>query len=176
MFKYRIFLYCVYRLGKTTFYSYVRNIRHYNGRIRKFNLLFETKIGVTEDAKSNIYLRGETAQGIFVNFLNVQRSMRLKLPFGIGGKGTKPSISVKWGARGGIIDSSTLIGIGAGEAGKEALLPLERNTGWMDILADRLNTGNTINVTLNANGTENPEQYAQRFARELRRQVRMGAI
>lgn len=99
-----------------------------------------------------------------------------KLPFGIGGKGKKPSISVKWAARGGIIDSSTLIGIGAGEAGKEALLPLERNTGWMDILADRLNTGNTINVTLNANGTENPEQYAQRFARELRRQVRMGAI
>ena len=55
--------------------------------IRKFNLLFETKIGVTEDAKSNIYLRGETAQGIFVNFLNVQRSMRLKLPFGIGQTG-----------------------------------------------------------------------------------------
>lgn len=52
--------------------------------IRKFNLLFETKIGVTEDSKSTAYLRGETAQGIFVNFNNVQRSMRLKLPFGIG--------------------------------------------------------------------------------------------
>ena len=52
--------------------------------IRQFNLLFETKIGVTDDAKNKIYLRGETAQGIFVNFLNVQRSMRLKVPFGIG--------------------------------------------------------------------------------------------
>lgn len=52
--------------------------------IRKFNLLFETHQGVTEDAKSKVYLRGETAQGIFVNFLNVQRSMRAKLPFGIG--------------------------------------------------------------------------------------------
>lgn len=52
--------------------------------IRKFNLLFETHIGVTEDSKSIAYLRGETAQGIFVNFLNVQRSMRAKLPFGIG--------------------------------------------------------------------------------------------
>ena len=52
--------------------------------IRQFNLLFETKMGVTEDDKSKIYLRGETAQGIFVNFLNVQRSMRLKVPFGIG--------------------------------------------------------------------------------------------
>ncbi len=51
--------------------------------IRKFNLLFETHIGVTEDAKSKVYLRGETAQGIFVNFLNVQRSTRAKLPFGI---------------------------------------------------------------------------------------------
>ncbi len=51
--------------------------------IRKFNLLFETSQGVTEDAKSKIYLRGETAQGIFVNFKNVERSMRAKLPFGI---------------------------------------------------------------------------------------------
>lgn len=52
--------------------------------IRKFNLLFETSIGVTEDTKNTVYLRGETAQGIFVNFSNVQRSMRAKLPFGIG--------------------------------------------------------------------------------------------
>jgi len=52
--------------------------------IRKFNLLFETHLGVTEDTKSKVYLRGETAQGIFVNFLNVQRSMRAKVPFGIG--------------------------------------------------------------------------------------------
>ncbi len=52
--------------------------------IRKFNLLFETKLGVTEDTKSTVYLRGETAQGIFTNFNNVQRSMRLKVPFGIG--------------------------------------------------------------------------------------------
>ena len=52
--------------------------------IRKFNLLFETHIGVTEDSKSKVYLRGETAQGIFVNFLNVQRTMRAKLPFGVG--------------------------------------------------------------------------------------------
>ena len=52
--------------------------------IRKFNLLFETHQGVTEDNKSKVYLRGETAQGIFVNFNNVQRSMRAKVPFGIG--------------------------------------------------------------------------------------------
>ena len=52
--------------------------------IRKFNLLFETHVGVTEEAKSKTYLRGETAQGIFTNFPSVQRSMRAKVPFGIG--------------------------------------------------------------------------------------------
>jgi len=52
--------------------------------IRKFNLMFKTFQGVTEDSSNEIYLRPETAQGIFVNFKNVQRSMRKKLPFGIG--------------------------------------------------------------------------------------------
>ena len=52
--------------------------------IRQFNLLFETHIGVTEDSSSKVYLRGETAQGIFVNFNNVLRSQRAKIPFGIG--------------------------------------------------------------------------------------------
>lgn len=52
--------------------------------IRKFNLMFKTFQGVTEDAKNEIYLRPETAQGIFVNFANVQRTTRKKLPFGIG--------------------------------------------------------------------------------------------
>jgi len=51
--------------------------------IRKFNLMFKTFQGVTEDAKSEIYLRPETAQGIFVNFKNVQRTSRKKIPFGI---------------------------------------------------------------------------------------------
>ncbi|MCI1989737.1 MAG: glycine--tRNA ligase [Oscillospiraceae bacterium] len=52
--------------------------------IRKFNLMFKTFQGVTEDAKNEIYLRPETAQGIFVNFANVQRTTRRKIPFGIG--------------------------------------------------------------------------------------------
>lgn len=51
--------------------------------IRKFNLMFKTFQGVTEDSKSELYLRPETAQGIFVNFKNVQRSTRKKIPFGI---------------------------------------------------------------------------------------------
>ena len=51
--------------------------------IRQFNLMFKTFQGVTEDSKSEIYLRPETAQGIFVNFRNVQRTARKKVPFGI---------------------------------------------------------------------------------------------
>ncbi|MBQ7040361.1 MAG: glycine--tRNA ligase, partial [Clostridia bacterium] len=52
--------------------------------IRKFNLMFKTFQGVTEDSKSELFLRPETAQGIFVNFKNVQRTTRKKVPFGIG--------------------------------------------------------------------------------------------
>ncbi len=52
--------------------------------IRQFNLMFQTYRGVTNDAKSVVYLRPENAQGEYVNFLNVQRSMRAKLPFSIG--------------------------------------------------------------------------------------------
>jgi len=52
--------------------------------IRQFNLMFKTFAGVTEDAKSEIYLRPETAQGIFVNFKNIARTTRRKLPFGVG--------------------------------------------------------------------------------------------
>ena len=66
------------------------NIKKYDGSdcdwtdIREFHLMFETHQGVVQDAKTKVYLRPETAQGIFVNFRNVQRSMRAKLPFGIG--------------------------------------------------------------------------------------------
>ena len=51
--------------------------------IRQFNLMFKTFQGVTEDAKNTVYLRPETAQGIFVNFKNIQRTSRKKIPFGI---------------------------------------------------------------------------------------------
>ena len=51
--------------------------------IKQFNLMFSTKVGASSDSSSEIYLRPETAQGIFVNFLNVQKSSRKKIPFGI---------------------------------------------------------------------------------------------
>jgi len=52
--------------------------------IRKFNLMFKTFIGVTEESTNTVYLRPETAQGIFVNFKNVARTTRRKMPFGVG--------------------------------------------------------------------------------------------
>ncbi|MGL5308639.1 MAG: glycine--tRNA ligase, partial [Metamycoplasmataceae bacterium] len=65
-------------------------VKEYDGsktdwsEIKHFNLMFETKQGIIEDKKNTIYLRPETAQGIFINFNNIQRSLRLKLPFGVG--------------------------------------------------------------------------------------------
>ncbi len=57
--------------------------KHNFTEIREFNLMYKTFQGVTEDAKNVVYLRPETAQGIFVNFKNVQRTSRKKIPFGI---------------------------------------------------------------------------------------------
>ena len=64
--------------------------------IRQFNLMFKTRQGVLEYSSSDIYLRPETAQGIFTNFKNVQRSSRKKIPFGIGqiGKSFRNEITV----------------------------------------------------------------------------------
>ncbi len=53
-------------------------------KIRQFDLMFKTNMGVVEDETSNVYLRPETAQGIFINFKNIQRTSRKKLPFGVG--------------------------------------------------------------------------------------------
>ncbi|MDR2648865.1 MAG: glycine--tRNA ligase [Clostridiales bacterium] len=58
--------------------------KHNFTEIRQFNLMFKTHAGVTEDSGNAVYLRPETAQGIFVNFRNVQRASRKKIPFGIG--------------------------------------------------------------------------------------------
>ncbi len=78
-------------LSKKEIEEYLKNnIHEYEGdktdwtEIKEFHLMFETQQGVVVDKKSSIYLRPETAQGIFVNFINVQRSQRAKIPFGIG--------------------------------------------------------------------------------------------
>ena len=66
--------------------------------IRQFNLMFKTFQGVTEDSKSELYLRPETAQGIFVNFANIQRTTRKKVPFGVAqvGKSFRNGFCKDW--------------------------------------------------------------------------------
>ena len=72
-----------------TDYIYEKNIpcpkcgKHNFTDIRQFNLMFKTFQGITEDSKDTLYLRPETAQGIFVNFANIQRTTRKKIPFGV---------------------------------------------------------------------------------------------
>ena len=65
--------------------------------IRQFNLMFKTFQGTTEDSKATIYLRPETAQGMFVDFKSVQRAYRKKLPFGIGQIGSVSCVQGKVG-------------------------------------------------------------------------------
>ena len=55
--------------------------------VRQFNLMFSTKLGASEDSSMDLYLRPETAQGIFLNYLNVQKTSRMKIPFGIAQTG-----------------------------------------------------------------------------------------
>ena len=97
-----------------------------------------------------------------------------KAPWGIGGAGQKPSFSVKWGAKGGILDGATLIG--GGEAGKEALLPLERNTQWMDTLADKINSNGDISIALNYDASEDANDMLIDLARGVQRYRMAGAI
>ena len=93
--------------------------------IRQFNLMFKTFQGVTEDSKNTVYLRPETAQGIFVNFKNVQRTSRKKVPFGIGqiGKSFRNEItsserenSNKWNLNSSVNQVQNLNGLITGEA------------------------------------------------------------
>lgn len=94
-----------------------------------------------------------------------------KLPWGIGGKGSKPSISVSWYAKGGIFDDASLIGIG--EKGPEAVVPLDPFWKRMDDLEKARASTYNNEITVNVNGAEDPEAWASKFARQLRMEVRM---
>ena len=89
-----------------------------------------------------------------------------KPPFGIGGKGSKPSISVSWYKKGGIVNDTTIIGnIGLGEDGPEAIVPLTPFWKRLDEVAG--NAGDT-NIVININGADkNPRQIAEEVKRIL---------
>ena len=95
-------------------------------------------------------------------------------PYGIAGAGTPPSFHVTWAAKGMILDGATLIG--AGEAGREGIIPLEGRymRPFAKTIADEMPGGGQNNITINVtvNGAENPEMWGQRLARELQMQMR----
>lgn len=97
-----------------------------------------------------------------------------QVPWGIGGKGTAPSISVDWYAKGSVFNAPSIIGVG--EAGPEAVLPLNRKTygAIADGIAGSSSSGNVFNITMNVSGAENPEAYARQLTSAIQRQVRMG--
>lgn len=89
-------------------------------------------------------------------------------PFGLMGKGTKPSISVDWYAKGGIVTQPTLAFAGMGEKGEEAIVPLD--PFWKKL--DSMTGGNTFNITMNVDGAKNPTQWAKEFSRSLELEMR----
>lgn len=94
-------------------------------------------------------------------------------PFGIGGKGTKPSISVDWYAKGAVFDGPSVIGVA--EAGKEAAIPLEGRhmRPFAKAIADEMGgSGQTIIINTTVNGAEDPEDWADRAVREIKLKVR----
>lgn len=89
-------------------------------------------------------------------------------PFGLMGKGTKPSISVDWYAKGGIVTQPTLAFAGMGEKGEEAIVPLD--PFWKKL--DSMTGGNTFNITMNVDGAKDPAQWAREFSRTLEVEMR----
>lgn len=89
-----------------------------------------------------------------------------KAPFGIGGKGSLPKFNVVWNAEGAIVDGATLIG--AGEAGREAIVPLD--PFWKRL--DQMKGGNTFNITMNVDGAKDPASWAKEFSRSLELEMR----
>ena len=132
--------------------------------VKPFNAAKDKIKGIIDGIKGFFPLNiGKIFSGMKLPHFNVSGG---KPPFGLGGMGTKPSIDVSWYAKGGIMTQPTLFG--GGEAGDEAIIPLD--PFWRKL--DTMSTGNTYNVTMNVSGAENPEEWAERFARKLELKAR----
>lgn len=136
--------------------------------IEKFKKVLENVKGAFKSFKETVSSPFRLFKNLKLPKINVSGG---KAPWGILGKGERPKFSVEWGAKGGILDGATLIG--AGEAGKEALLPLERNTEWMDTLAGKINrNGPNVTYNITVDGAKDPEAYAEELVRALKMRMR----
>ena len=92
-------------------------------------------------------------------------------PWGIGGKGTKPTIGISWYKTGAIFDKPSVIGVG--EAGPEAVVPIDTLWDKLDKIAEASKGGSTINNYITVSGAESPEEFANRLIRQMEIQMRM---
>lgn len=92
-------------------------------------------------------------------------------PWGIGGKGTKPSISVSWYKTGAIFDKPSVIGVG--EAGPEAVVPIDTLWDKLDRIADNAHAGNNISINVTVSGADNPEEWGRRLVKQMKQEMRM---
>lgn len=130
--------------------------------------------GPIEKAKEIISSIIEKIKNFFP--FNVGKILNLKLPhfsvtggeapWGIGGKGSLPKLSVDWYKTGGIFKAPSIIGVG--EAGAEAVVPLDKFWGKLDKLSTP-----TVNITVTVNGAEDPEAWARKLVRQMQTEMRM---
>ena len=178
-----------YNAIKTRVTSIVQSL--VSGVVSKFNSLKSTAASVWNGIKSAITSPMETAKSTVSGIIQKLKSFfplsvgrifsNIQLPhfnisggvapWGIGGKGTKPTIGISWYKTGAIFDKPSVIGVG--EAGPEAVVPLDKLWEKLDKIADASQGGGTINNYITVSGAENPEEFARRLVRQMKLEMRM---
>lgn len=178
-----------YNAIKTRVTSIVQSL--VSGVVSKFNSLKSTASSVWNGIKSAITSPMETAKSTVSGIIQKLKSFfplsvgrifnNIQLPhfnisggvapWGIGGKGTKPTIGISWYKTGAIFDKPSVIGVG--EAGPEAVVPLDKLWEKLDKIADASQGGGTINNYITVSGAENPEEFARRLVRQMKLEMRM---
>ena len=159
-----------------------------------FNAIKSTATSIWNGIKNAIVTPIQTAKNLITNAINALKSLfsglnfqlphfKLphfnisggKFPWGIGGEGSKPEISVSWYAKGGIFDAPSVIGVG--EAGAEAVVPLSGNRmmPFAKAIANEMarNGGSTNTFYITVDGAQNPEEFADRLVRQIQMRTRM---
>lgn len=158
----------------------VASVLSFKGLVGRVKGIFNSiKTAIThpiDTAKSLVGKAIDAIKGLFpLNVGKILSAIKLphfsvsggKAPWGVGGLGSMPKFSVKWFAKGGIMEQPTLFG--GGEAGSEAIVPLDP---FWDKLDEINNSPRQVIMNFNVNGAENPEQWAGRAARKLKIEMR----
>ena len=178
-----------YTAIKTRVSSIVQSL--VSGVVSRFNSLKSTASSVWNGIKYAITHPMETAKSTVSGIIQKLKSFfplsvgrifsNIKLPhfnisggtapWGIGGKGVKPTIGISWYKTGAIFTKPTVAGLA--EAGPEAIVPIDTLWNKLDRIADATNGGNTYNFNITVSGAEAPEDYARRLVRQMKMELRM---